>query len=257
MTAPVLQRFAGKTAFVTGAGRGIGRAIALRLAAEGAAVGIGYRERADAAQAVAAEVRAAGGRAEAFAADVRDEAAVAALVAAAVRALGPLHVWVNNAGIEIEEPAEAISTAHWDETFAVNVRGVFLCARAAAAHMLGHTSAAEPGAIVNIASRFGVLGDPNSLPYGASKAAVINLTKAFAKLWAPAIRVNAVAPAYTETELMAHVTPEYRARFHAATPLGRVATPQDTAAAVAFLASADAAFTTGQTLRVDGGYTLK
>jgi 3-oxoacyl-[acyl-carrier protein] reductase len=252
-----MQRFAGKSVFVTGASRGIGRAIALRLGAEGARVGIGYRAGADAARAVAEEVRAAGGEAEAFAGDVRDEAAVRAMVAAAERAFGTLDVWVNNAGIEIEEPLADITEAHWDETFAVNVKGLFFCARAAAAHMLARKSQAAPGVIVNIASRFGLLGDPGSLPYGASKAAVINLTKALAKLWAPVIRVNAVAPAYTETDLMAHVTPEYIARFHASTPLQRPARPEDTAAAVAFLASDDAAFTTGHTLLVDGGYTLK
>jgi 3-oxoacyl-[acyl-carrier protein] reductase len=252
-----MHRFANKTCFVTGASRGIGRAIALRLGAEGARVGIGYRADEGAAREVAEQVRAAGGQAEVFAGDVRDEASVAAMMAAAERAFGTLDVWVNNAGIEIEEPLDAISVAHWDETFAVNVRGVFLCARAAAAHMLPRHSQERPGVLINIASRFGFLGDPGSLPYGASKAAVINLTKALAKLWAPVLRVNGVAPAYTETAMMAHVTPEYRARFFAATPLQRVARPEDTAAAVAFLASDDAAFTTGQTLLVDGGYALK
>jgi len=252
-----MHRFSGKTAFITGASRGIGRAIALRLSAEGARVGINYRGNEAAARAVAEEVRAAGGRADVFPGDVREEASVAAMLAAAERAWGTIDVWVNNAGIEIEEPLDAISVAHWDETFAVNVRGVFLCARAAAAHMLPRKSQADPGAIVNVSSRFSFLGDPGSLPYGASKAAVNNLTKALAKLWAPAIRVNGVAPAYTETDLMAHVTPEYTARFFANTPLKRTARPEDTANAVAFLASSDAAFTTGQTLLVDGGYVLK
>ena len=116
---------------------------------------------------------------------------------------------------------------------------------------------APAASIINIASRFGVLGDHTSLPYGASKAAVINLTKAMAKLYAPHIRVNAVAPAYTPTDMTAHVAEDYVASFHAATPLGRPTRPEDTAAAVAFLASEDAAFTTGATLPVDGGYTLK
>jgi 3-oxoacyl-[acyl-carrier protein] reductase len=252
-----MQRFQHKTALVTGASRGIGRAIALRLAAEGADVGIACQARRDEAEAVAAEVRALGRRAAVFAADVRDETAVRGLVAAAEAAFATIDVWVNNAGVEYEEPVEAISEAHWDETFAVNVKGVFFCARAAAAHMLPRKSPEQPGVIINISSRFGFLGDPFSLPYGASKAAVNNLTKAFAKLWAPVIRVNAVAPAYTETEMMAHVTPEYVARFHEGTPLKRVARPEDTANAVAFLASPDAAFTTGATLLVDGGYSLK
>ena len=252
-----MQRFADRTVFITGASRGIGRAIALRLAAEGATLGLNYRAGAEAARAVAEEARAAGApRAEVFAGDVRDEASVLAMVGEAERAFGTLDVWVNNAGIEIEEPIGDITEAHWDETFAVNVRGLFYCSRAVANHMLPRKSREAPGVIVNVSSRFGLLGDPGSLPYGASKAAVNNLTKAFAKLWAPAIRVNGVAPAYTETDMMAHVSEAYRARFFDSTPLKRTALPEDTANAVAFLASDDAAFTTGQTLLVDGGLTL-
>jgi 3-oxoacyl-[acyl-carrier protein] reductase len=248
-----MNRLSGKIAFVTGAGRGIGRAIALRLAEEGADIGVNYLRDRPAAEAVVLELQAKGVRAQAFPADVRDDAAVRAMVGHAVQALGAIDVWVNNAGVEYEEPLEAIQERHWDDTFAVNVKGLFFCCRAVAPHM----EAREGGVIVNIASRFGFLGDPDSLPYGASKAAVINITKALAKRYAPRIRVNAVAPAYTETQMMAHVAPEYIARFHKNTPLQRVARPEDTAAAVAFLASDDAAFTTGQTLLVDGGYTLK
>jgi 3-oxoacyl-[acyl-carrier protein] reductase len=248
-----MERFAGKAAVITGASRGIGRAIALRLAEEGADIGINYLRNRKAAEDVAVEVQAKGVKAWLFACDVRDDAAVRAMVAHAVEALGGIDVWVNNAGVEYEEPVERISDAHWDDTFAVNVKGLFHCCRAVAPHML----ARERGAIVNIASRFGFLGDPNSLPYGASKAAVINITKALAKKYAPYVRVNAVAPAYTETDMMAHVGEDYITRFHRNTPLQRVARPEDTAAAVAFLASDDASFTTGATLLVDGGYTLK
>ena len=248
-----MNRFEGKSVLITGASRGIGRAIALRMAEEGANVALNYRRERLRAEQVALEIEAKGCRAALFPADVRDDATVRAMVGHAVQAFGAIDVWVNNAGVEFEEPLEAISEAHWDETFAINVKGLFHCCRAIAPHML----AREQGAIVNIASRFAFLGDPNSLPYGASKAAVINITKALAKAYAPHIRVNCVAPAYTETDLMAHVTPEYIARFHSNTPLQRVARPEDTAAAVAFLASYDAAFTTGATLQVDGGYTLK
>ena len=248
-----MNRFEGKTVLITGASRGIGRAIALRLAEEGADIGVNYLRNHKAAQEVALELEAKGVRARLFACDVRDDAAVRAMVGRAVEAFGGIDVWVNNAGIEYEEPIDRISEAHWDDTFAVNVKGLFHCCRAIAPHML----AREQGVIVNIASRFGYLGDPSSLPYGASKAAVINITKALAKQYGPHVRVNAVAPAYTETDMMAHVTGEYIARFHKSTPLQRVARPQDTAGAVAFLASDDASFTTGATILVDGGYTLK
>jgi len=248
-----MNRFEGKSVLITGASRGIGRAIALRLAEEGANIAINFLRERGRAEQVALEVEAKGCRAAVFQADVRDDAAVRAMAGHAIETFGAIDVWVNNAGVEFEEPLETIGEAHWDDTFAVNVKGLFFCCRAIAPHML----AREHGLIVNIASRFGILGDPNSLPYGASKAAVINLTKALAKRYAPHIRVNCVAPAYTETDLMAHVTSEYIAGFHKNTPLGRIARPEDTAAAVAFLASEDAAFTTGATLQVDGGYTLK
>ena len=248
-----MERFRGKVALVTGASRGIGRAIALRLAAEGADLALNFLANRALAEEVAGEIRSSGRRAEVIQADVRDDGSVAAMVAAAAGALGGIDVWVNNAGVEFEEPIEEIQEENWEQTFAVNVKGVFFCCRAAAAHMSGRGK----GVIINIASRFGFIGDPNSLPYGASKAAVINLTKALAKRYAPHVRVNAVAPAYTPTDLMAHVSEAYIQGFHSATPMGRVATPEDTAAAVAFLASDDAAFTTGATLLVDGGYTLK
>ena len=255
------SRFAGKTIVITGASRGIGRAIALRLAseggAEGATFGVNYLGNTEAAEGVAEELRALGARAEIFQADVRDEASVLGMVAAAEAAFGVIDVWVNNAGVEFEEPIEAITEAQWDETFAVNVKGAFFCARAVGAHMLAHKRAEEPGVIVNISSRFGFLGDPTSLPYAASKGALNNLTKGLAKLYAPVIRVNGVAPAFTPTDMMAHVGEDYLERFRRDTPLQRPTRPEDTAAAVAFLASDDAAFTTGATLLVDGGYTLK
>lgn len=255
-----MNRYQGKNVVVTGASRGIGRAIALRLAGEGATVGINYLSRRDAAEGVAREIEALGGRALLLEGDVRRDRAVRAMARTATEQMGPIHLWVNNAGVEFEEPLAEIEEDHWDETFAVNVKGVFFGCRAAGDLMLERvkTGQREPvGAIINIASRFGFLGDPTSLPYGASKAAVINITKALAKHYAPHVRVNAVAPAFTETDMMTHVDEQYRERFYAATPLGRIALPEDTAAAVAFLGSGDAAFTTGQTLLVDGGYTLK
>ena len=253
-----MKRFANKTAIITGSSRGIGRAIALRLASEGAAVGGNYLQNQAAAEAVVAELRALGGRAEILQGDVREAASVEALVAQAASLFGRFQVWVNNAGVEYEEPLEEIVEEHWEETFRVNVKGLFFCSRAAARHMKAHRQAGDPpDVIVNITSRFGFLGDPTSLPYGASKGAAINITKALAKQYAPEIRVVGVAPAYTPTEMMSQATPEYIERFHNATPLGRITSPEDTAAAVAFMASDDASFTTGVNLLVDGGYSLK
>ena len=246
-------RLKGKIALVTGASRGIGRAIALRLAKEGADIAINFLTDQHRAEAVCQEVRAIGPRAVALQADVRREQSVLDMIQRVVHSYGRIDVLVNNAGVEYEEPIEATSEEHWDDTFAVNVKGLFFTSRAAARIMAG----GKGGAIVNIASRFGFLGDPHSLAYSASKAAVINITKAMAKRYGPAIRVNCVAPAYTPTDMMAHVTEQYQRATQSGTPLNRFATPEDTAAAVAFLASDDAAFTTGQTILVDGGYSLK
>jgi 3-oxoacyl-[acyl-carrier protein] reductase len=249
----ISDRLKGKIALVTGASRGIGRAIALRLAQEGADIAINFKTDQHRAEAVAQEIRAVGPRALVFQADVRGDKAVRWMVERVEQFFGRIDILVNNAGIEHEEPIEATTEEHWDETFAVNVKGLFFVSRAVARLM----ESGGGGAIVNIASRFGFLGDPGSLAYSSSKAAVINITKALAKRYAPKIRVNCVAPAYTPTDMMAHVSPEYLARTQQSTPLQRFTKPEDTAAAVAFLASGDASFTTGQTILVDGGYTLK
>lgn len=252
-----MNRYENRTVFITGASRGIGKAIALRLGREGARVGIHYLLNEQEAERTAEEIRELGRHAVVFQGDVRNEASVKSMLVRAEAELGTLDVWVNNAGVEYEHPISEITEEQWDETFAVNVKGLFFCTRAVGEHMLARKRHEDPGAIVNISSRFGFLGDPGSLPYGASKGAVNNLTKAFAKLYAPVVRVNAVAPAFTPTDMMAHVSADYVEKFHRDTPLQRPAEPEDTANAVAFLASADAAFTTGQTLLVDGGYTLK
>ena len=256
-----MNRLEGRIALVTGASRGIGRAIALRLAAEGADIAVNFKTDQHRAEAVAAEIREAGTRAVVFPGDIRSDQGVKDMVQRVEHFFGRIDILVNNAGIEHEEPIEATTEEHWDDTFAVNVKGVFFCSRAVARGMEARGLEAEGpgggGAIVNIASRFGFLGDPGSIAYSSSKAAVINLTKAMAKRYAPTIRVNCVAPAYTPTDMMAHASGDYLARTQESTPLGRFTTPEDTANAVAFLASEDAAFTTGQTILVDGGYTLK
>ncbi len=259
-----MLRLSQKRALITGASRGIGKAIALQFAKEGAKVAVHYHRNLDQAKGVLEAIESQGGAGCLVQGDIRQNTEVERLVAKAKTALDGLDILVNNAGIEHEEALDDIVEAHWDATFALNVKGAFFCCRAAAKAMqatLGtHTAgkvAKGAAAIVNVSSRFGFLGDPSSLAYGASKAALNNLTKALAKQYAPYIRVNGVAPAYTPTDMMAHVSEEYRQAFHEATPLRRITKPQDTAAAVAFLASDEASFTTGTTLLIDGGYSLK
>jgi len=248
-------RLDGAVAVVTGGANGIGRATVLALAAAGARVAIVDRDAA-AAAALAAEIDAAGRPARALAADVSDEADVEALFAEVVAGEGRVDVLVNNAGTALRKPATELPLADWDKVVAVNMTGVFLCARAAARHMI---AAGRGGAIVNTASIMGLSGGglyPN-ISYQTTKGAVVNMTRALAVEWAPhRIRVNAVAPTYVRTAFIAPLLaqPELVAKIEAMTPLGRLAEPEEVAAAILFLASPAAAMITGHTLPVDGGF---
>ena len=247
-------RLDGKVALVTGGGSGIGGAAAAALAGAGAAVAILDLDPARAG-AVAEELAAAGHRATAHPADVTDEASVERAVEAAAARHGGIDILVNSAGIGIRRAAVELPLADWDKVVAVNLTGTFLCSRAAARHMLRRGG----GAIVNLASIMGFSGGgvyPN-VSYQATKGAVVNMTRALAVEWASAgIRVNAVAPTWVRTNLTAPLLdqPGIVERIAALTPLGRLATPDEIAWAILYLASPAAAMVTGHTLAVDGGF---
>jgi 3-oxoacyl-[acyl-carrier protein] reductase len=247
-------RFADRVAVVTGAARGIGATTAKRFAAEGATVIAVDR---DPSVAAAAETLvAAGGRAEAIEADVTDGDAVDELFASVAARHGRIDVLVNNAGITRDDLLFKMEEADWDAVIDVNLKSVFLCCRAAQRSMVE----ARQGAIVNLSSR-SALGNRGQANYSAAKAGIRGLTSTLALELGPfGIRANAVAPGYIATEMTDATArrlgldpEEHRARVAAATPLRRVGTPEDVASVVAFLASDDAAYVSGQTIEINGG----
>jgi NAD(P)-dependent dehydrogenase (short-subunit alcohol dehydrogenase family) len=249
-------RLAGRVALVTGAGSGIGRATARALAAEGARVVVADVDG-DAARAVAAELADA----VAVAGDVAADADARALAGAARDRYGALHVLVNNAGVDLPGARSVTETseADWQRTFSVNVTGVFLVSRAALPLML----ASGGGSVVNVASVAGLVGVPAEAAYGASKGAVIALSRQMAVDYAPAVRVNAVCPGMVERPTRDRAAAldqaglDRRAAWAAAQPLGRAATHEEVAAAILFLAGDGAAFVTGTALVVDGGMVAR
>ncbi len=242
-----------KVAVVTGASRGIGRAIALELARRGAAVVVNYNRSAEAAQEVVQTIRDFGGQAEAFQADVADFKQAQDLIKFAIQTFGNLHILVNNAGITRDQVIMLMSEEDWDEVIRVNLKSTFNCSKAAVRHMMRK----RYGRIINITSVAGQIGNAGQTNYSASKAGQIGFTKALAREVASRnITVNAIAAGYIETDIWANVPEEMRQQVLQLIPLGRKGEPEEIAYAVAFLASDQAAYITGQILGVDGGMAM-
>ena len=233
---------------VTGASRGIGRQTALTLAGAGATVVL--TSRGDAAEAVAAEVTAAGGRALALAADVADAEAVQRVVETTLERFGRIDVLVNNAGITRDALLLRMKRDDWDAVIATNLTGTFLCTQSVLKTMLKQRS----GRIISISSVVGQSGNPGQTNYAATKAGIIGFSKALAREVASrSITVNVVAPGLIDTDMTRDISSDAQANWASAIPLGRLGTPEDVAAAVCFLASDAAGYITGQVLAVNGG----
>lgn len=240
----------GRVAAVSGSSRGIGLAVARAFLAEGARVAVNSRDAA-VADRVAEEL---GAGAVGIGADVSTEAGAKTLVGGTIEAFGRIDVLVNNAGMSAAANTLDLGLDFWQRVVDLNMTSVFLCSREAARHML---ETKEGGSIINTASIISFASFPRRLAYGATKAAVVHMTRMMAAEWAPAIRVNAVAPGYVRTEMTEQLAAEGKINFQAIerrTPQRRMARPAELAGAYVFLASDDASFVTGETLVVDGGW---
>ncbi len=242
-----------RVAVVTGASRGIGRAVAFELAAQGAAVVINYNSSAKNAEEVVAKIEAEGGKAAAFQADVSNFEEAQKLIKFAIDTFGNLDILVNNAGITRDGLIMMMKEDDWDAVLDTNLKSTFNCAKVAVRHMMRK----RYGRIINIASVAGQMGNPGQTNYSASKAGQIGFTKALAREVASRkVTVNAVAPGFVDTEILDALPKETLEAALKLVPLGRMGTPEEIAHSVAFLADERAAYITGQALGVDGGMAM-
>ena len=249
----MLDRLTGKVAVVTGASRGIGRAIALRLAQEGAAVVINYNGSKERAQEVKTEIESAGGTAQIMQCDVADAASCDEMFQTIIKEFGRIDILVNNAGITRDGLLMKMAEEDFDAVIDTNLKGTFHCIRAVSRQMLRQRS----GRIINLSSVSGVLGNAGQANYSASKAGVIGLTKSVAReLSSRGITCNAVAPGFIDTEMTAQMTDKAKEAVKTQIPLGRVGKVDDIAEVVTFLASEKASYITGQVISVDGGMSI-
>ena len=247
------MRFEGKIAVVTGASRGIGRAVALELGRLGASVVVNFNRNAAAADDVVKAIEEAGSRSAAFQADVSDFSQCEALIKFAIKQFGDLHILINNAGITCDGLIMTMAESDWDEVIDTNLKSTFACSKVAVRHMMRK----RYGRIINITSVAGLIGNAGQTNYSASKAGQIGFTKALAREVAPRnVTVNAVAAGVFETEIWEGVPEDIRQSLAGLIPLGRKGEPDELAKVVAFLASDDAAYITGHVLTVDGGISM-